>query len=239
MNFLFLELKNKGLLTLFSWFFCFFVSYFYKETLLFILTYKTFLLTKKSYFVYTNVMEIFVIYFKLSKFISTQIFAFYFTINLFSFLTPAFYSSEFFFLKKNLLLLISLILFSIFFLISFFFPYLWLFFSNFQKFSLVNLLHFEVSISDCLSVFIKTYYLLVFYSFIITIAFILIKHLFLKREANVHFRKLIYFFIFLSLSLNLPEVYSFLTFFVMQIIYEILLFFLLVKKFLQTKYKIK
>ena len=205
MVFLF-ELQNKLILILISWVFSFLVSYAYKETLWFIVTH-TIISLNNFYFVYTNVLEVFMVYFQLSKFVSLQ-FSFFYTIaSIFSFLAPALYKKEYFFLRNTLGLYSALMPFIIFLLVFLIFPYFWLFFTSFQERSLANILHFEIKISDYLKVFTQAYHFLVFYIFFNVFGLLIVKSLFVTKQMKVRFRKLVYFLFLVTISLviNSPD----------------------------------
>jgi len=78
----FLEIKNRLILLLLTWFSTISASYLYKETLLFIIVQpKSFTSLNEDlaffYFIFTDITEILSTYLKLIMFLSTQIFFIY------------------------------------------------------------------------------------------------------------------------------------------------------------------
>ena len=93
----FLEIKNRLILLLLTWLSTILVSYFYKETLLFIVVQSnTFINVNEHlaffYFIFTDVTEILSVYLKLIMFLSSQIFFIYLIYHFFFVFKPGTFS---------------------------------------------------------------------------------------------------------------------------------------------------
>lgn len=89
-----LELKNRFILLFLSWVSVIFVSYFYKETLLFLFIEPDYLFitfnikSPFSYFIFTDIFEIFSVYIQLILFVSLQVLFIFLLYHFFVFLIP-------------------------------------------------------------------------------------------------------------------------------------------------------
>ena len=120
----FLEIKNRLILLLLTWFSTVLVSYLYKETLLFIIAQpNTFTNVNEHlaffYFIFTDVTEILSAYLKLIVFLSSQILFIYLIYHFFLFLSPALFQFEYLHFKFTLQLVSFVFMFS-FILITYF-----------------------------------------------------------------------------------------------------------------------
>ena len=179
-------------------------TYTYKETLLFLLLqpqnlYEDNLTTKNnSYFIFTDVLEIFSTYYQLLLFITKQVLFIYLSYHLFLFFSPALYKKEY--LKINYLIktfFLMNMLFTII-LVQLIFPLSWNFFLSFKFLNFINL-NFEAKLSECLDFFITIYYSTFLYCQIFCLLLVIFKYF---STNIVHFRKLrkLYYFIMILLS---------------------------------------
>ena len=100
----FLEIKNRLILLLITWFSTVLISYFYKETLLFIIIEPNTFISVNGpltlfYFIFTDVTEVLSVYLKLVTFLSFQILFFYVVYHFFCFLSPALFHLEYLYCK--------------------------------------------------------------------------------------------------------------------------------------------
>lgn len=203
----FLEIYNRLLILLLTWGLNFFILFYYKEQIVYILGQHQ--ETTFPYFISTSLTEIFFVYIKLSSFL-----AFYFAypiivIQLALFIIPGLYKYEYLVVRNFLLLSIMLYIGTTIFTYKVFLPYCWKFFSSFQlkaEESLISL-HLEARIEDYLSFFFETYFLLnaILHIFLIFL-FLLYK---ITLNYILKYRKLFYllFFIFATL-MTPPDVIS-------------------------------
>lgn len=234
----FLEIKNRLLLTLLTCISVFLISYFYKETLLFLIVQPSiFKNYNKSlsffYFIFTDVTEILSIYLDLLKFLTLQIFFSFIIYHFFIFISSALFQFEYKKLKLHLKNFLYAWLSSAFISSYYLIPSTWNFFLSFQSLhsNYSFNLHFEAKLSEYISLYISFYYIFGFYvEFFIFILMILTS---LKFYSNYlkKFRKFLYYcFIILSTSITPPEVTSqCLISLITIIIYEFLGFFLILK----------
>ena len=227
----FKELQSRFLLTIFSFFFLFSVCYFYKETLLFLIIKPNYLnLVNISffYFIFTNVSEIFNVYFQLTLFICIQFLSLYTVYHMFIFLAPALFYKEFSVFRSFLLGVIFVLLITFNFINFLLVPLFWNFFLSFQ--TLPNeysvSLHFEARLSEYLNFYIYMYYLTLFYfQFFIILFFLFYDIIYsialIKKLRNIYY----YILIIVSTFLAPPDVFSqlFLSF-ITILVYESSLF---------------
>ena len=134
----YIEIKNRGILTIICWCITTMICYFYKEILLLLFletndTYLTLTGEEESYFIFTNISEIFFVYVSLMFFISNQITLVIFIYHTILFFSTGLYKNEYYtllYLFKTFLLtwLITLLFFNYFIL-----PTSINFFLSFQK----------------------------------------------------------------------------------------------------------
>nr|QXV92931.1 SecY-independent transporter protein [Nitzschia anatoliensis] len=209
------EIKNRFVLVSFAWIFNFNTCYYYKETILFLLinTNNAFLsLNDQPYFIFTNVTEVFHVYFELVLFCSNQIALVILFYQLSMFLSLGLYQFEFTKLKFALQLFIITWLISSTLLFKIIIPFSWKFFLSFQETSLNTQLlsfFFEAKLNEYLEYLIKLYYLcLVSCQFLVVIIVSLINLNDKLRRTKI-FRKLFYLiFIVFSTIITPPDVFS-------------------------------
>lgn len=234
----FLEIKNRLVLLLVTWFSTILVSYFYKETLLFIIIQpNTFANVNDPltlfYFIFTDVTEVLSVYLKLITFLSFQIFFIYIVYHFFLFLSPALFQLEYLYCKfgikiVGLMWLISAVL-STYFLI----PLTWNFFLSFQDLTVSHSfnLHFEAKLNEYLHFYVSFYYLCGFYCQFFSLILLFLNYIDVNTKVIKKFRKLYYYcFIILSTLISPPEILSQIFISLIAIfIYEFLLLVFLLK----------
>ena len=132
----YIELKNRFILLLFTWVFGLFICYLYKDSLLFLLVNSSQYLNstrENSYFIFTNVSEVFYVYLELIFFITNQTVMLMFSYHLLLFLASGLYKFEFLKLSSALKFFIISWFLSILLLYKFMIPYTWEFFLSFQQ----------------------------------------------------------------------------------------------------------
>ena len=192
------EIKNRVSLLVLLWLFVGLVCYYYKEVLLFSLI-KSFICLNSDllYFIFTNVTEIFSVYFTIISFISVQVACWYFIYHIFVFLSPALFSNEhqyldFFFKLFTFFFLFSFVL-SNYFLV----PLTWQFFLSFKPISFAKSVHFEARLSEYLNFYINVYYFCLVYCQIFSVFFFFFNYIYSKKSF-IRIKKFIklYYYIF-------------------------------------------
>jgi len=231
----FLEIRNRFLLIVYGWFFTAFASYFYKETLLFLLIKPNFFLINPIpiYFIFTNITELFSTYLKLICFLSDQICLICFLYHVLLFLSPGLYFYEYQLLKKVFFVSLFFFLFSIIILNTIILPACWNFFLSFQKTVANNSvnLYFEAKINEYVKIYFNLYYTCNFSCqlFMMLILFLI----YIKGNLKLikKFRKIFYFlFVIFATIITPPDVTTQLILSSsMMGIYEVLIFGVVLK----------
>ena len=209
------------------------VSYYFKEFLLFVFTKSN---LYSSYFIFTDVTEVFSVYLVIIFFISNQITCFYCLYNVFIFISLGLYSSEYKYLIFVCKIGICFFLLSCGVFNKLIFPLSWDFFSGFQNFTVLQYssLHFEAKLSEYLTFYIVFYYVCVFYFQLFTGLVIFFNYI--KEEITLlkNLRKIFYyFFVIFSTLITPPDVFSQLIISSSIIInYEILVLYIITKNYL-------
>lgn len=233
-----LEIKNRLTLLFVAWFSTVFITYIYKETLLFIIVqpYTSTSIKESiniSYFIFTDVTEILSVYLSLVMFLSFQILYAYIAYHFFLFLSPALFYIEYLFCKVGVIVMgimwtISIVL-STYVLI----PITWHFFLSFQNLSLRHSLnlHFEARLKEYLHFFISSYFMYMFYFQFFTFLLLLLNYANFSIKKLKELRKFNYYcFAILSTVISPPEILSQLCMgFTIILIYEFTLFIYLLK----------
>jgi sec-independent protein translocase protein TatC len=237
----FLEIRNRIFLLLYGWIFTAIISYFYKETLLFLLIKPNFFLINPVpiYFIFTSITEILSTYLKLIYFLSNQLFLICFIYHILIFLAPGLYYYEYQLLLKGGIVSLFFFFFSIFMLNIIILPACWNFFLSFQKTITSNTvnLYFEAKINEYIKFYINLYYMcnLNCQMFMIIILFLI----YIKSDLRLikKFRKIFYLtFIVFATIITPPDIPTQLIFSSsIIIIYEILVFSVLLKNYLIWK----
>lgn len=206
-----LEIKNRAILLFVVWISLFCISYLYKETLLFLFVESEIFLTnefKVSYFIFTDVLEVFSVYVQLTFFVSYQIVMFYLIYHTFTFFKYALFKTEYYYLR--FIINVVIFIWSLSAIISKYIliPSMWFFLVNFQNSNSLSL-HFEAKLSEYLNFYIKFYYVFVFYCQTFTFLFFVFNYLTANSLLIRKFRKLYYYFMVLFATLiSPPEILS-------------------------------
>nr|QYJ09261.1 Sec-independent protein translocase component TatC [Pleurosigma sp. mgcode 4] len=226
----YLEIKNRCLLLSLTWISVIFISYFYKEILLFVCM-KPSIYSNTStifYFIFTDVKEVFSVYITLIFFLSNQILMFYLIYHVLSFISLGLYKFEYRYCKLVFITSIFFWFFSLIIFTKILFPISLNFFLSFQtltSFKSLNF-HFEAKLSEYLNFYIMFYYICTFYCQIFVVLVFFFDYINTNLNLIKNFRKLFYYlFIFLSTLVTPPDVFSQILFSICLIcIYEILIF---------------
>ena len=203
-----IEIKNRISLIIISLLILLVTSYFYKETLLFILV-KPCIISDKgfTYFITTDLTEIFLMHIDITCFVSSQILFSFIIYHMLSLLSPALYKLEYVYLKNYvkvwlLFWIICVILFNYKLL-----PKTWLFFIGFQKKlscnHVVNM-YFEARLLDYVSYYKTLYFICFISSQVFFLTYVLFDLVLNKRLYMKKFRKVFYTVYFLIATLLTP-----------------------------------
>jgi sec-independent protein translocase protein TatC len=203
-----LEIKNRLFLLFLTYIFTIAASYYWKDTLLFLIINPKFQANFKKdklfYFIFTDVTEVFSIYLKLIIFISFQIALVYTIYHVFTFFSPALFKTEFKHLRLTLKFLYLTWLISGLFAHNLIIPISWDFFLSFQSLTLVESFNlcFEAKLNEYFYFYTSLYYIcsLYFQSF-----FFLFCCLSYANTSIRRFRKLYYFGFVLLSTLLCPD----------------------------------
>lgn len=229
----YLEIKNRFILLVLTWISTVFVSYIYKETLLFLCLIKVDLFNHNNvifYFIFTDVKEVFSVYIKLVFFVGNQVLVFYLIFHSLAFIALGLYQFEYKYLKIMFHSGIFFWLLSFFLLNRILLPITWSFFLGFQSLTSFNL-YFEAKLNEYINFYIFFYYICTFYCQI----FIFLVFFFDYTNTNLDLIKksrksFYYLFVFFSTLITPPDVFSQILFsFAIIIIYEMLIFFSIIK----------
>nr|AEP20725.1 SecY-independent transporter protein [Kryptoperidinium foliaceum endosymbiont] len=226
------EIKNRLVLVFFAWVFCFNTCYYYKETILFLLvnTNNTFLnLNNQPYFIFTDVTEVFYVYFELVIFCSNQIALSALFYQTLMFLSLGLYQFEFTKLKLAFQLFILTWLLSSTLLFKVVIPFSWKFFLSFQETSVdsqVLSFFFEAKLNEYLEYLIRLYYVCLISCQFLVILIVSLINLSEKLKKTKMFRKLFYLiFVVFSTIITPPDVLSqILISSILIVVYEFLTF---------------
>nr|AVR57679.1 SecY-independent transporter protein [Halamphora calidilacuna] len=219
----FLELRNKSILLMITFFSTLLICYWYKEMLLFLVT-QMHLNDENFYFIFTDVTELFVVYFKVIFLIAFQVSLWYFLYHLFSFLATALYLHELKFISflgtvGTIFWFLSILLSSYFII-----PFSWNFFLSFQS---QHGFYFEARISEYLKFYTDTYILCLVYCQFVTLFFIFSintkqNYSYIKKYRKLYF----YAFLLCATLMTPPDLASqlFTTFFLMLTYESVVLF---------------
>lgn len=228
----YLEIKNRILLLFVTWISLLAVCYSFKEPLLFIFInsnkyYNE--LNNLSYFIFTNVGEIFYVYLQLVFFVANQITVCMLLYHCLMFLALGLYNSEYIQLQSTFKLFITIWLLSVILLKEFVVPFSWSFFLSFQNTNSSlqpTSFFFEAKIIEYVNYFTSLYYICLINCQMLAILTLIINRASKQKETIQSFRKLFYFvFIIFSTLTTPPDVASqIIMSFSLIIIYELLIF---------------
>lgn len=229
-----LEIKNRSVLIFITFFSTAITSYYYKDILLFTMLNMINFSRISSYFIFTDIAEIFIVYIELIRFLSLQITALYLIYHIFIFFCSAFFKYEYRSLKFIFKIMLFVWFFSLVFSTYYLIPFTYNFFLSFQNLSGIGLnnFHFEAKLIEYLNFYIILYSRSIVYCQSLTVFFIVIIYFHSKVVYFKKFRKVYYYFLVLiSFFMSPPEAVSliFISFFSI-VIYEIfVLVFILIK----------
>lgn len=234
------EIRNRCLLVFLAWISTIFLSYFYKETLLFLMV-KPCIIQQQSpafYFIFTNLTDMFATYLELAYFVGHQISFFFLMYHLFIFLAPGLYYSEYKTLKFIFFLSFLGRIVAYYFFNQYILPASWYFFINYQR-PLQNQplnFYFEAKVTEYLNFYTALYYISNLQFQLCVIVYLYLK--FFKGNTQIvrKSRRILYFLFFiLATFITPPDIISQICLGVVLVVfYElILIFYILRKKFLK------
>ena len=221
----FLEIRNKFVLLSVTFLSTLLICYWYKEVLLFLVT-QMHLNDENLYFIFTDVTELFSVYFRLVFFFSVQATLWYFFYYLFSFLSTALYFYEFKFISflwsSGTFFFVLSSLLSSYIII----PFSWNFFLSFQS---QQGFYFEARISEYFDFYNNAYILCLIYCQLFTFLFLFLAEIQHNYFYIKKYRKLYYYMFLIFATLMTPPdlISQIVTTFLVITIYEIILLFAL------------
>jgi sec-independent protein translocase protein TatC len=239
----FIEIKNRSFLLVLNCFFTVFITYAYKDILLFTIVQPSHIIVNIDlntfYFIFTDATEIFSVYIKLISFFCFQIifyFLFYHALIFFSF---ALFKKEYLIFKFSYKALLFINLISLFIASNLLIPLTWDFFLSFQNLILKNnslKIHFEAKIAEYFMFYTYFYYACIFYFQFVTFFFLLFSYI--NLDSIKKFRKLYHFCFIIFSTLISPDVFNqFLVSIFFIIKYEFFVFSKKLKNILLIKVK--
>lgn len=206
----FIEIKNRLLLTTFSWLCCLIINFYYQNNFIYLLVKPSLCYYKETtfYFVYNDLSEPFYTNLQNIVIFSNQIIFFVIVYHFFKFLSPGLYKSEYVMLNFvfKIGLNIMLILFVIFY--KYILPLSWEFFINYQNNQKINFF-FEAKFNEYMKLIYISYKII---SMLTLIGVGLLYLIMVNKNINnflIKYRKLIYISIVLiSSSVTPPDVIS-------------------------------
>lgn len=225
----FKELKNRFILTLYTWTLNCYCLYAHREQIAYFLGQhqeKFF-----PYFIATNLTEIFTAFLKLSIILGLYFSYPFIVFQIFCFLSPGLYKYEYKQFYRACIISFILHMISLYITYFFFLPYCWKFFLTFElnaENTLISV-HLETRFKDYLDFFTQGLLLFTFFSNLIVITFSFFNKL--KTQKVVKYRKGIYMLCFLtSTILTPPDIYSQLILgLILILIFELFLTFIILK----------
>ena len=216
---LLIEIKNRLSYIAIGMFCSFILCYYFKQTLLYLCIKPIILLKQNSnffYFIFTNLIEVFVTYWLILQGVCFHFFIYFFMIHFYLFIRPSLYNKENYYIKTSffiltfLWLLLSLVFYNIIL------PYFWIFFSTLNSTSTndkkVIPLFFESKLSEYIQLLYNGYLLcclIVFLFYIITN--VIQKKIVVDKKYNKikKYRKFLYFFfVVLATLITPPDIFS-------------------------------
>lgn len=232
------EIKNRFILLLLIWLFCFVTIYFHKETLIFLLKPDYSLHYKNSfkfYFIFTDVREVLSAYITIAFFITNQVFGFLMICQIFVFLSSGLYYTEYLYLKRWIYLSLFFWIGSIFIFNRVLLPVSFNFFLSFQ--SLTNVepvqMYFESKLIEYLNFYVVLYFICGVYGQILLFLTLFLDYTILNLKTIKKYRKVSFFLFLLFATVTTPpDIISqiFLTL-SLSLLYELLNLINLIKKY--------
>ena len=190
----YIEIKNRSFLLFLAWVSAIFVSYVYKETLLFLILKPSLSCANNEivYFIFTDVTEVVSVYFKIIMFLGNHIILFFTLYHLTLFLYLGLSRKEY--QTLNFILQLTGIIFFISGVLFYkiLLPISWQFFLSFQTFSLLKSidLYFESKLNEYLNFYMTTYFICVFYCQIFVLLVLFLDYLKANLEKIKYYRKI-------------------------------------------------
>nr|QUS63604.1 SecY-independent transporter protein [Haslea silbo] len=226
----YIELKNRLLLLLTAWISTVLVSYIYKETLLFLIIEPSLNYSNQNivYFIFTNVTEIFSVYFEIIIFLGNHTLIVFTLYHIVLFSSLGLYKFE----LENITFLIQTSLLVFFISLVFFnkilLPLSWNFFLSYQSFSFLKSIdfYFESKLNEYITFYMTSYYLCITYCQIFVLLISFCKYIKNNLTQIKQYRKIIYFsFLLISTLLTPPDIISqIILSFSLILIYELLIY---------------
>ena len=209
----YIEIKSRSLLLIISGILTFLVCYLFKEILLAIVvnSYDLNSNLELSYFIFTDVVEVFNVYVCLIFFLGKQILFFYMFYHFLIFLVPGLSKFEYRYFLLLFFLSIFLFLLSVVLFKKCLFPFSWNFFLSFKNFAAFKslTLHFEAKLLNYVMFFINLYF-----SCVISFQFFLFPiflFIYFRKDLSIYksFRKFLYYgCIIFSTLVTPPDIMS-------------------------------
>lgn len=235
---LLLEIKNRLTFLLIGVFCSIIICYYYKQTLLYLCIKPIFLKQNLNlfYFIFTNLIEVFLTYWLILQFFCFHFFVYFFFTHFWFFISPSLYTKEKQHFKTSFLLITILWLAIALTFYSFILPYFWSIFSTFDSVTSNNKKTLQLFFESKLSEYINLLYTGYTFCCIIVIIFYIICYVFKKNYITNNrfneiksFRKFIYFFFMVIATLfTPPDVFSQIAVsFFFFFLFELLMFYLI------------
>ena len=199
------EIRNKLILLILTLFSTTLTCFYYKNVLLFLVT-QMHLKSENLYFIFTDVTELFSVYFQLVFFISIQITIWYFFYHLFFFISTALYFQEFkiltFLLSSSTFFWFLTCLLSSYILV----PFGWNFFLSFQS---QPGFYFEARISEYFNFYKNMYIICLTYCQLFIFIFLFLadiqqSYFYIKKYRKVYY----YIFLLFATCVTPPDLIS-------------------------------
>ena len=209
------EIKNRLILIVICWLFCFSVCYTNKEVLLFLIAESNKSINaieQTNYFIFTNITEVLNVYIELTFFISNQILMIALIYQIFMFISLGLYGFEFDRLKMTIQLFLITWVISSILLYVIIIPFSWDFFLSFQETLGYNKqlpLFFEARLNEYLTYFINLYYLSLLNCQFLALIILILTSLSNQPNKIKTLRRLFYIiFIIFSTIITPPDIIS-------------------------------
>lgn len=205
------ELKHRFLFILLCWVYAILVSYLFKEVLLHFITKNSLESDVTTYFIFTNVVEVFSVYLILIFFFGHQMTILNFFYHFLIFVLPSLTKLESqvlvrFFFISNALFVTAFVIYQ-----KFIFVASWKFFFSLKKFTTVQslILHFEAKLLEFSILYVKLYKICFLYFQFFLVPILLLTTIQSELRIYGSFRKLFYYFcVFFSTMVTPPDVFS-------------------------------
>jgi sec-independent protein translocase protein TatC len=230
-----LEIKYRAFFSFIAWISLILNCYFFKETLLYtFIKFNSFYNNyEPTYFLITNVTEVFTTYLQLSYFIANQITFLFICYQIFLFISTGLYKFEYAYFKTTSIIIVIFWVLFVWVLNYTIFPVSWNFFLQFQNFMFAQNLtfYFEAKLNEYWVFYITIYYLCCF-AYQLMVLFWIFLSLFKTNFLIIkRLRKILYFaFFVIATIVTPPEVtHQLITSICIIIIYELILISILLK----------